>query len=376
MDNKRKIGEEELKRALLMMKYDNKKTLTENVQDIENKQVLNEWLGLVAGLGRLIGGQLAKKGLTRGLTTAAKKTTTKGSFINAAVDFLAIGALTDYVSSLFSGGDSEQSVRDFFDGCPTHLSKLSPTNSDIEIQQAADKIYQNSEGQDFYEGFGMGNEEEIRKVLKSMNGIADLCQLQKVYEDRYTTSFVEALDNEFMSDDLVEYVWLPIKDKLDLAKNELEQLQQDGQTESGTGVMGEVEKNAISCGWVKSDGSADVEGYKNSNWYCKPSSTDGGTTDSGSQTDTYVGGGSYQPCEGTYTRGCFSEKIRDVQTCLGNLVPDGKFGPKTQAALERVGYGDGFKDSDIDKICSVSTMPEPDLDLPTPDDEGIDLLNM
>ena len=34
MDNKRKIGEEELKRALLMMKYDSRKTLTENVEEL------------------------------------------------------------------------------------------------------------------------------------------------------------------------------------------------------------------------------------------------------------------------------------------------------------------------------------------------------
>jgi len=31
---------------------------------------------------------------------------------------------------------------------------------------------------------------------------------------------------------------------------------------------GDVEKNAISCGWKKQDGTADVEGYKNAKWQC------------------------------------------------------------------------------------------------------------
>ena len=43
---------------------------------------------------------------------------------------------------------------------------------------------------------------------------------------------------------------------------------------SQNGGQGEVEKNAISCGWKKQDGTADVEGYKNAKWQCpKPVTT-------------------------------------------------------------------------------------------------------
>lgn len=40
-----------------------------------------------------------------------------------------------------------------------------------------------------------------------------------------------------------------------------------GQSSTDTGQT-QLEKNAISCGWKKNDGSADVDGYKNANWAC------------------------------------------------------------------------------------------------------------
>lgn len=62
-------------------------------------------------------------------------------------------------------------------------------------------------------------------------------------------------------------------------------------------------------------------------------------------------------CTGTYTKGCKSEAIKPVQTCLG-LVPDGKFWVKTQAALESKGFPNGFTDADVSKICGSQT-PQP-----------------
>jgi hypothetical protein len=65
----------------------------------------------------------------------------------------------------------------------------------------------------------------------------------------------------------------------------------------------------------------------------------------------------YRNCTGTYTKGCKSEAIKQVQTCLG-LVPDGKFWVKTQAALESKEFPNGFTDADITKICG-NTTPTP-----------------
>jgi hypothetical protein len=70
---------------------------------------------------------------------------------------------------------------------------------------------------------------------------------------------------------------------------------------------------------------------------------------------TSGGGGTYKPCTGTYSFGCESESIRKIQGCLG-LVEDGKFGPKTQVKLGKLGKGfdKGFTDADVETICSLA----------------------
>lgn len=296
MNNKRKIGEEELKRALLMMKYDNKKTLTENVQEVEKPQIITEWVWWAVGA--------------------------------AAV---AIPALASWIDSVTGGGDSFDKTRIFFQGCPSALSKMKPTQPESEHRKAADTIWQNSAGQSWYQGFGASNEESIASALKSMNTVADLCALNGSFYDTYSRDLFDVLDSEIDGDDFTTYVWVPIQDKIKEANSQLEQAQSEQQTDSTT-----------------------------------TDSTDTTVTPSPSL-------GKYKVCEGTYTQGCYSEAIKQVQTCLG-LVSDGKYGPKTQAALEGAGFGGGFKDSDVDKICQTQTMPEPDLDLPTADDD-IDSLN-
>ena len=70
------------------------------------------------------------------------------------------------------------------------------------------------------------------------------------------------------------------------------------------------------------------------------------------ETDNGGGGTKWrEDCSGTYTQGCKSEVIRKVQGCLGGLVKDAKFGPRTNAALQSKGFSDGFKDSDVETIC-------------------------
>lgn len=65
----------------------------------------------------------------------------------------------------------------------------------------------------------------------------------------------------------------------------------------------------------------------------------------------------YRDCTGgPYTQGCKTDPtgaIGQVQQCL-DLVVDGKFWVKTQAALVAKGFKDGFKDSDIAIICGGS----------------------
>jgi hypothetical protein len=71
-------------------------------------------------------------------------------------------------------------------------------------------------------------------------------------------------------------------------------------------------------------------------------------------------GGGYKSCSGTYEKGCKSDVIAKVQGCLG-LVTDGKFGPKTLAALSGKGFSK-FTDADVTKICEkTTTVTEPEV---------------
>jgi len=73
-------------------------------------------------------------------------------------------------------------------------------------------------------------------------------------------------------------------------------------------------------------------------------------------TSTSTGGGTrtseYHNCSGDYQKGCKSDKIKEVQACLG-ITTDGAFGPKTQEALkDKVKeFRFGFSDDDIKTIC-------------------------
>ena len=72
------------------------------------------------------------------------------------------------------------------------------------------------------------------------------------------------------------------------------------------------------------------------------------------------GTGGYKSCSGTYEKGCKSDTIAKVQGCLG-LVADGKFGPKTLAALSGKGFSK-FTDADVTKICEkTTTVVEPEV---------------
>jgi hypothetical protein len=83
-------------------------------------------------------------------------------------------------------------------------------------------------------------------------------------------------------------------------------------------------------------------------------------------------GGGYKSCSGSYSLGCKADAIVKVQGCLG-LVADGKFGPKTQAALTAKGFT-SFTDAEVDKICGKTPTPEVDSDFD--DVDGDDLNDM
>jgi len=87
----------------------------------------------------------------------------------------------------------------------------------------------------------------------------------------------------------------------------------------------------------------------------------------------------YRNCdnEPKYTKGCRTRPegpIGQVQACL-NLVQDGKFWEKTQAALAAKDYPNGFTIEDIKTICGNQTKPEEVKPL-AQDDELLDVDSM
>ena len=75
----------------------------------------------------------------------------------------------------------------------------------------------------------------------------------------------------------------------------------------------------------------------------------------------------YRLCSGSYSFGCKADAIATVQKCLGGLVVDGKFGPRTKDALKAKGY-ESFTDAEVDKICGNSTGVDSEISAESPAD--------
>lgn len=108
----------------------------------------------------------------------------------------------------------------------------------------------------------------------------------------------------------------------------------------------EKQKKAEKCGHSTWDE------YKNSGWKCEKSKTD---PDDDDDITPSPGPTSYRDCTagGSYTIGCTDTEgiIKKVQGCIG-VTPDGKFGPKTEAALYSKVKKNTFTKDEVDGICS------------------------
>jgi len=96
-----------------------------------------------------------------------------------------------------------------------------------------------------------------------------------------------------------------------------------------------------------------------------------GTSGGGGTSGTSIIRSKYKFCSGTYKIYCYSEVIARVQGCLGGLVQDGKFGPKTQARLQDKfpQFVNSFEDSDVAIICGGSQ------EIEVSDEESVDDVN-
>ena len=307
--------EEALERVKLMMKYDTSKTLNENKKVIF-EQTTGDINPAVVGSG-IAGGALGA-GISAGVTAGLAGTTTAATMAGMAagtVAFPIVGTAIGAVAGLglamladwAANHDYGQSgFEQVMSACKASgVDKLVSKLSKAEIRQIAYTI-QDAKGQ-FND-----DEDAIAAALTEIPTIADLCAVDK----KIPGGLVQFLDDLTDSPDEWKMFTRPL----------------EGMIEDTEVLLTPEEQEKL------------------------PDNKEGGST------------GGYKPCSGSYSLGCKADAIVKVQGCLG-LVPDGKFGPKTQAALTAKGFT-SFTDAEVDKICGKTTTPQVDSD--EEDVDGVD----
>ena len=311
--------EEALQRIKLMMEYNTSKTLD------ENKKVISEQLAaptVAAGAtGAAIGG--ATMAATAGTTFGASVivpvmgalgvgATAAGAIVGGAAGV----ALLPLVYWLITKDTGANKVKKMFEMCSTEsakIAKLPRKLQDTDLRSITDDI-EDAIVNDSYGFQGGTDEEKLFGAFKQLESgtASDFCALVKYYNSHSDSGdLFDDLDSDIDAESEWKQIYRPIRncveDSLLTIKDEAPKKEGGGSKKSG-----------------------------------------------GSKT------GGYKPCSGTYSKGCKSDTIAKVQGCLG-LVTDGKFGPKTQAALSGKGFTT-FTDADVTKICEKTNVVTPPKD--------------
>jgi hypothetical protein len=320
--------EEALQRIKLMMEYDSSKTLDENKKVISEQDTLSKTgiaTAATAGTAAAIAGGAAAANVATttalgagtytamgvGATLAPSLGVTAAAALGAGViGGAAALALTPLVVWYMDKDNAKSKVERIIQYCTTDKSKIDKLErgiSDGDVRNLSDQLY------DAMKGVGT-DEEAVYGAFKSLKTASDFCALVARFNKDYGSEgdLLEFLDDDFDQTSEWMQIFRPLRDI--------------------------VEDSLLS---IKDE--APVKGGGT-----------GGTGTGGART------GGYKSCSGTYEKGCKSDTIAKVQGCLG-LVTDGKFGPKTQAALSAKGFTT-FKDTDVAKICEKTTpVVEPEI---------------
>jgi hypothetical protein len=195
-----------------------------------------------------------------------------------------------------------------------------------------------------------GRRNGVKGAVDALDGFVDLEDLT------YVLTVIKSLDGKCYYDD-VDDAKIPAIEKFLQLYNEDEDEDLEAEVE-GVGIR------TLPTGASDIKRAITREISKQKSQSCAASSDGGreeGSTEGGSGGGTGGGTGGYKDCSGTYSYGCKSPVIAKVQGCLGGLVTDGKFGPKTQASLKSKGYN-SFTDADVDKICGIDSVEDTDLE--------------
>ena len=309
---------EALERIKLMMKYDMSKTLNENKEVIKEQYVAPTVAGTAAvgGTAAAVAGGLAATNI--GTTTALGSTVysamgvggalaptlgpTAGAALGAGVIAGAAAlAVLPLVYWLVTKDTGANKVKKIFEMCSSEgakIAKLPRKMDDATFRDMSDNIDDAINDTTFGIKGGTDEEKLFAQFQKLQDGTAsDFCAFVKYYNSHSDSGdLFDDLDSDIDAEDEWKQIYRPIRncveDSLLTLKDE------DPKVTGGTKTK------------------------------------------------------KYKVCSGTYTQGCYSDVIKKVQGCLGGLVADGKFGPKTNEKLKDAGFSSGFSDNDVDKICN------------------------
>jgi hypothetical protein len=408
--------EEALQRIKLMMEYDSSKTYTENKVIVENKIPLNE---LAPAL--VLGGQALTWlfGTKLGLATVAT-----GAAATAAVSEYSNATVEEKIRTIFSacGRDTKEtsmSDPDHAEIAGIFRDAFAYTMFGVEIpgigggtdldlvKQALGMLKEKGRMGDFCkvrERFGPGttfeetmidemNTKELTWVLNTMDILAaksksgsipikdqETAQINWWIENfqclRTTNSFADPIN---IQADRYGYAFVGVTFKV---KGEIKQFNMDkdgkiyipnpsGQhTYTGKKVnCASDTKVSIVAESVKKKRISEQADLGDIDFSPVDVDLGGGTTtpspDPGTTPPVRTSG--YRSCSGSYSYGCKADAIATVQGCLGGLVVDGKFGPRTKDALKAKGY-ESFTDAEVDKICGKPTGVDSEISAESPAD--------
>jgi hypothetical protein len=347
-------GNDALKRVLLMMKYDAKKTLTENIEEIEsvNEDVSDvavggtaaaagvgagaAALGLVPGTAAMLAPGVAavgSGGIIAG-TGAAGLASTVGALIpgvaagttgalvagSAAIAGAAGLAVLPLVYWLVTKDTGANKVKKMFDMCSTESAKIAKLQRKLDdgaLRSITDDI-EDAIVNDSWGFQGGTDEQKLFGAFKKLEAgtASDFCALIKYYNSHSDSGDLwDDLDSDIDAESEWKQIYRPIRN---CVEDSLKTISDDTIKDCKTNP------NQAKCKKVVPVPT-------------KPK---------------------FKDCKGTYTLGCKSDVIKKVQGCL-NIKTDGLFGQKTQGALESKGFKNGFTDKDVDKLCPANVVVEP-----------------
>ena len=352
--NNKNLGKDELKRALLLMKYDSKKTLTENIESTdtikEQASYTSTAVGTGAGAATAVGVGAVGAGLgVNAVPGAVALGTALG--LSAAAGAAIIGgaaglALTPLVMWYIDKDNAKGKVEKMLNFCNTHADKIKsiPVGlNDSQIFELSDRLF------DALEGVGT-NEEEVSNVFKSLKTVSDVCNLQKTFNDEQSESLIEWLDSDIDATDEWNTIYRPLRNIIRAWLLTLKDETQPNPEEKTKCPQGQFYNPATKKCQTSNCGG------------CIPSLCPKGTK---SVNGKCVKTSKYKACTGfPLNLFCVNSEIGKVQKCLG-LKQDNALGPKTQQSLKDEGIELPLTADGVKKACSPEQLTPKLTTIPT-----------